>query len=293
LGEGGAVVAVLHLEGSIVMDDSGGFAGRSRPMIRARKVLPMLQELREDERVGAVVLHVNSPGGSALASDLLWREVGLLAKAKPVIASFADVAASGGYYLSAPVAEIFARSATLTGSIGVVGGKLVIGEGLRKVGVFSQTVTAASNATVFSPNRVFSDEQRVRFRQSLQRFYDGFVERVAEGRNVAFADVEPHCRGRVWTGRQAKERGLVDRRGDLQDAVERARVLAGLDALNFVRWDLPGHKVSMVERAVAGRLGAVGASLLGMVGMGPVAEVFAAHPGEPLAVLPFEVDWMG
>ncbi|MEQ1505889.1 MAG: S49 family peptidase, partial [Myxococcota bacterium] len=165
-GRRGAVVTVLHLQGPIVLDDR-----QSGASIGARKVAPILRRLREDDRVGAVVLHVDSPGGSALASDLIWREVSELRRRKPVVASFEDVSASGGFYLAAPANAIFVRPATLTGSIGVFGGKLVLGEGLRKLGVHTSEILGAPNANLFSPSRQFSPDQRDRFRASLQRFY--------------------------------------------------------------------------------------------------------------------------
>lgn len=228
-------VAVLHLQGPIVMDDKSG-----KIRIRARTVVKMLDELRKDDDVSAVVLHVNSPGGDALASDLIWREVEHLRTCKPVVACFEDVSASGGVYLAAPATEIFARPGTLTGSIGVFGGKFVAAEGLRKVGITTQSVLAAPNATLFSPSKHFTPEQRVRFKEKLQRFYDGFVHRVAAGRQVPEESIEPHCRGRVWTGRQALERGLIDRIGALDDAVIRSRSLAGIPA-DAPRADLSGQ----------------------------------------------------
>ncbi len=291
-GAGGTRIAVLHLQGPIVMEDGG-----RGTQIVARRVVPLLAAMREDDRVGAVVLHVDSPGGSALASDLMWREVDQLARAKPVVASFEDVAASGGYYLSAPAREIVARSTTLTGSIGVFGGKMVVAEGLRKLGVHSQEILGAPNANLYSPSRRFSPGQRVRFKESLQRFYDGFVQRVADGRNVDEEVIEPHCRGRVWTGRTARARQLVDRFGDLDVAVERARIHAGLDLGGFIRRDVAAHRVSWAAR-VAGRAmrqaSPLGASVqwLEQLVVGPsrqIIEVLWRHQGQAMAMLPFDL----
>jgi protease IV len=229
--EPSATVQVVHMEGPIMMDGRGG------KVIRAHKVTPVLRALRKADHVKAVVLHVNSGGGDAVASDLMWREVDLLRAEKPVVACFEDVAASGGYYLAAPAHEIVARKGTLTGSIGVFGGKLVMGEGMRSIGITTHEIAAAPNATVFSPSRRFTDDQRTRFKASMQRFYDGFVQRVAAGRKRPEDVIEPHCRGRVWTGRHALERGLIDSHGDLFDAVERARILAGLPIEGYRRRD--------------------------------------------------------
>jgi protease-4 len=268
-------------------------------LIRARKVAPVLRSLRKDANVAAVVLHVNSPGGSALASDLLWREVEQLQQEKPVIAVFEDVAASGGYYLAAPAAEIIARPGTLTGSIGVFGGKLVVAGGMRKVGVHVQEISAAPNATLFSAGHPFTADQRVRFRASLQRFYDGFVQRVATGRRRSPEAVEPYCRGRVWTGKAANERGLIDRQGDLTDGEERARNLAGLSERNWRRVEWSTRKHGLLARALGGALRrtspmgtSVGAGLevvrafLGD-GVAALASLVLRHASEPLAMLPF------
>ncbi|HHO52647.1 MAG TPA: hypothetical protein ENK18_17695 [Deltaproteobacteria bacterium] len=294
-------VGVLHLQGPVVVEE----APRG-PSIAARKVGPILRALREDDDVGAVVLHINSPGGSALASDLIWREVDELSKIKPVVASFEDTAASGGYYIAAPAAEILVRPGTLTGSIGVFGGKLVLAEGLRRVGVHSREVLGAPNANLFSAAHHFSEPQRVRFRRSLQRFYDGFVQRVADGRGKEEAIIEPHCRGRVWTGRAALQRELADRSGALDDAVDRARSLAGLSEGQFVRKDLSAYQVPLAARltqAMMRRHAPAALADLGLLGSalrlaqralpgasGVLAELILTHPEQPLAVLPFELE---
>jgi protease-4 len=284
-----ARVVVVHLQGGIVGDDESG-----RPAIRAQRVVPLLSELREDETVRAVVLHVHSPGGSAAASDLIWREVERLGADRPVIASFSDVSASGGYYLSTAAREIWARPETLTGSIGVFSGKLVVRDTLRGLGVRTQHVRAAPHALWLSPARPFDDFQRQRLREHTQRIYDGFVERTAAGRKREVAEVEPHCRGRVWTGRQAHARGLVDRLGDLDQAVERAAELAGLGDGRWSRVDVvpPTPKplgeviAAVVRRQVPGLEGALG--LLSTAAAW--TSVLAAHPGEPLALWPEPFD---
>ncbi len=286
-----AAVTVVHLQGPVVVDDRS-----PRPMIRARRVVEALTALRDNEAVKAVVLHIDSPGGSALASDLIWREVDLLRKAKPVIACFEGVAASGGYYLAAPAAEIVARPGTLTGSIGVFGGKLVAQEGLRLLGVHTQTVAAAPNANLYSPSQPFTDDQRARFKASLQRFYDGFVERVAAGRARPVDEVEPHCRGRVWTGRDARARGLVDRFGGVEVAVERARKLAGLSPGAYHTIDLnPDRPRRLLSRVISAGLRDLRPELAQIadgVLEQPVARglaLIAGLPGEALALLPLHL----
>jgi protease-4 len=281
-GRGTEKIAVLHLDGPIAMD-------RPHTGVGAKQVVPLLQQLEDDDDVAAVVLHVASPGGSAVASDLMWRRVDQLRRAKPVVACFEDVAASGGFYLSAPAQQIVARPGTLTGSRGVFGGTLVVGEGLRKAGVHTQAVLGAPHAAMYTASRPFTDAQRKRFRASLQRMYDGFVSRVAEGRGRSEDELEPHCRGRVWTGRAAKERGLVDHEGGLLDAIERARALASLPHLPVVHTS--PHDGFDPARFVRNQLshalpGAARAALTAMP-LDPSAELLLTHTGQPLALLPY------
>ena len=297
IGDGGAIVSVVHMEGPIVMDDNGPATN-----IRARKIVPLLAELRKNDDVGAVVLHINSGGGSALASDLMWREVEQIQRVKPVVALFEDVSASGGYYLAAPAAEIMARPGTLTGSIGVFGGKILAGEGLRKVGIHTQEISAAPNANLYSPSKPFTDAQRGRFKASLQRVYDDFVAKVASGRKRKEEDIEPHCRGRVWTGEAARQRGLVDRHGDLQDAIERARVLGGLHIGEYVQQHIDTRASTVFSRWMgqalkqARPMGAVAQVAIqatdrmfgGRVIRG--LELIATHQNEVLALMPFDLD---
>lgn len=289
-------VAVVHLEGAIVLDDDS-----ARTLVRARQVVPVLEALAKDDDVRAVVLAVSSPGGSAFASDLIWRAVDQLGQAKPVVAAYGDVAASGGVYLAASAAEIVARPESLTGSIGVVGGKLVAQEALRKVGVVVEPVALGPQALALSPARPFDTAQRERFRAMLQRTYDGFVERVARGRGQDVEAVEPHCRGRVWSGRDAHRLGLVDAEGELGDAVGRAAELAGLARGTWYRDDvvlrppqsLADVALSVVRRQTPG-LGAEAWSwVVRSVGGPSSAEwlrLVADHPGEPLALWPIPVE---
>ncbi len=279
VGAGEPLVAVVHLKGAVVISAKGQ---RGRSVIASRVTVPALRELREDERIEAVVLAVDSPGGSALASDLIWREVELLTRTKPVVAWFGDTAASGGYYLAAAASEILARPGTLTGSIGVVGGKLVVGKALASVGVHSEFVAAGPNAALYNPDRPFTPRQRARFRAVLQSTYDTFVQRVAAGRRKPEAAVEPYARGRVWTGRDALEHGLVDALGGLSDALLRARRLAGMTpGAPWRRLDLSFRPKSSVFSRLAPELLRVQALMPQL----PVeAQLLQDHPGEPLAL---------
>jgi protease IV len=225
-----------HRRGHVALVDvRGGIAtGRTRrsPMGRqagSDTVSAQLRAAHDNDRARAVVMRVDSPGGSAVASEVIWREVCRLREArKPVIVSMGDVAASGGYYISCSAEVIVALPATLTGSIGVYGGKLVVNNLLERLGVSTGTVQQGAHALMYSSRRRFSDEERARFAATVDAIYNDFVAKVAEGRRRPLADIEAVARGRVWTGQDALEAGLVDELGGLRDAVRIARERADL-----------------------------------------------------------------
>lgn len=200
----------------------------------ADTVIQALRQAERDKRIAAIVLHVDSPGGSALASDLIWREVLRLQKRKPVVTYMGNVAASGGYHVSVPANHIVAQATTLTGSIGIWGGKIVTAGLYEKLSAHREVLQRGRAASLYSDAAPFSDAEREKMRRSLEDGYARFKARVAEGRRMEIKRVAEIARGRVWTGRQALERGLVDELGDLQAAVEKARSLAGLDARRYV-----------------------------------------------------------
>jgi len=223
----GRRIAVVHVSGEIRegkgSDDlvMGSAAG-------AETVAKAIREAAADEKVAAIVLRIDSPGGSALASDLIWREAER--SKKPVVASLSDVAASGGYYVAVAADRIVAAPGTLTGSIGVVGGKIAIGGALEKVGVHTDVVSKGRNSGWLSPTERFSDGERDAFLGTMKDVYRLFTGKVAAGRKLELAKVESLAEGRVYTGRQALQAGLVDRLGSLDDAVDEARKLAGIEA---------------------------------------------------------------
>jgi protease-4 len=188
----------------------------------------LLERLREDDRVRGVVLRLDTPGGDGLASDLLWREISLVARAKPVVVSMGDVAASGGYYLAAAAHAVLAEAGTLTGSIGVVGGKLNL-EGLyQKLGIRREAVERGARAGLFSEARGFTPGERSVLRAEMESVYESFVLRVAEGRKLAPEVVERVAQGRVWSGARAQGLGLVDTLGGPLEALREAARRAGL-----------------------------------------------------------------
>ncbi|CAN3127378.1 signal peptide peptidase SppA [Mycobacterium sp. smrl_JER01] len=224
-------VAVVTVAGPIV---SGRGGRQMSPMGSSSSggdtIAAALREAAVDDDVAAIVLRVDSPGGSVTGSETIWREVvRTRERGKPVVASMGAVAASGGYYVSMAADTIVANAGTITGSIGVVTGKFVARELKDRLGVGSDTVRTNANADAWSVNAPFTDEQHAHVEAEADLFYTDFVERVAAGRRLSVDAVEQVARGRVWTGADALARGLVDELGGLRTAIRRAKALAGVD----------------------------------------------------------------
>ena len=224
-------VAVITVAGPIVGGRGGpGLSPFGRSSAGGDTIAAALRQATADDDVKAVVLRVDSPGGSVTASETIWREVSRVrAAGKPVVASMGSVAASGGYYVAMAAEVVVANPATITGSIGVITGKLVARELKDRLGVGSESLRTNANADAWSVNSPFTAEQHEMVEAEADLFYDDFVRRVAEARKMSIEDVGIVARGRVWTGADAIERGLVDELGGLRTAVRRAKVLAGLD----------------------------------------------------------------
>jgi protease-4 len=232
-------VGVVSLEGLIVSGPSRqppGWLPLPVPGAQAgsETLVQQLRAAAHNRRLAAVILYVDSPGGSALASDLIWREVDRLGKVKPVVVYMGNRAASGGYYVSTPARVIVAQAGTLTGSIGIWGGKFVTTGLFDKVRARREVVSRGKAAGLYSDALRFSDEERARVRADIGAGYARFKARVVEGRGLTDALVEEVAGGRVWTGEQALGRGLVDQLGDLHAAAAKARELAGLDPRRHV-----------------------------------------------------------
>jgi protease-4 len=241
------VVALVEGSGEIVL-------GRGRPSPRgpqlgSNRACAAFRAAREDERVKAVLFRIDSPGGSAVASDAIRREVELTRRAgKPVIVSMASVAGSGGYYIACPADVILAEPATITGSIGVFGGKVVIEELLEKVGLTSGAVERGSASRMFSLRRRFTEDERVRLGEMLDRVYTDFVQKVADGRGMTYDAVHEIARGRIWSGVDAVGNGLVDELGGLRDAAALARERGKLPADARVRPALHVPPLAQLKR---------------------------------------------
>jgi protease-4 len=229
------VAAIVPVVGAIGELGPPGAASRDQ-------LVPTLRRLAADRRVGAVVLYVDSPGGSALASERIHREVERLAAHKPVVACFGDVAASGGYYVAAGAHAIVARPQTITGSIGVVSARLVASELLATVGVRTEVVKNAPSADYLANPRPGTDTEKAIVERSIQAFYDRFLEVVGQGRRMTRDAVDAIARGRVWAGVDAHAQGLVDRLGGLTEAIEEARTRAGAPLEPVVAWPSGGEE---------------------------------------------------
>ncbi len=225
-------VGVISLTGIIVTGKSRHFPGGlpifGEGVVGSSTVQQLVRAALEDDRLAAVVVHVDSSGGSALASDLMWRELNLLARKKPVVVYMGDVAASGGYYISLPAHQIVCQRATLTGSIGVITAKLVTAEAHRKLAAHRYTLQRGKNADLYTDSRPWLGEQREKIEEQIEHAYRLFKERVSAGRKLSAQALEDVAGGRVWTGAQAQQNGLVDHLGDFLLAVENACALAGL-----------------------------------------------------------------
>ena len=233
LDKSGNIIAVYYAFGGI--DDTA--SASTEEGIQSEKVIKDLRKLREDETVKAVVLRVNSPGGSAYGSEQIWREVVLLKEAKPVIVSMGDYAASGGYYISCAADCIVADPTTLTGSIGIFGMFPNMENLLNdKLGLHFETVKTNANADMGNMTRSFNANEKVAMQKYINQGYKLFVQRCAEGRGMSVEAIEKIAEGRVWTGATAKELGLVDELGGLDRALEIAALKAGVESYSTVSY---------------------------------------------------------
>jgi protease-4 len=225
----GPHIAVVYALGNIIDGEGAGVLG-ARSEIASGTLVPALRAMGADDNVKAIVLRVDSGGGSAQASELIWGTLDEIKKKKPIIVSMSDVAASGGYYISAGATKIFAQPDTLTGSIGVIGGKLAIGGALDKFGVKTYPMGRGKRATMFTTLGAWNADERATIEALMRAVYVKFKGRVAAGRGKTPEQVEPIAQGHVWTGARAKEHGLVDELGGLDAAIAEAQKLANVPA---------------------------------------------------------------
>ncbi len=227
-------IAIIYAQGEIWYGEGG-------PNIIGQGIINnALKRARQDEDVKAIVVRVNSPGGSALTSDIIWREIEITKKTKPVVVSMGDVAASGGYYIAAGADKIFAEPTTITGSIGVFGTIPNISQLAENIGINAEQVGTNENAVEYSLFEPMKDNFRSNVKEGIEETYRIFLDRVAQGRDITIAQADSLAQGRVWSGVDAKRLGLVDELGGLDDAIAEAANLAGLE--NYGIKKLPKYK---------------------------------------------------
>ncbi|HSY20591.1 MAG TPA: signal peptide peptidase SppA, partial [Polyangiaceae bacterium] len=248
-------IGLLYFDGDIVDGRSQRIPLLDMRLVGSYTMADSIRELRDDDTVRAVVLRIESPGGSSLASDVMWRELFLLAKKKPLIVSMGTVAASGGYYIASASKDIFALPLTITGSIGVFYGKANLSGLLAKLGVTVDTYKTAPRADAESMFRGFTPDEERELSRKVDQFYDTFLDRIQQGRGMSKTETDAVGRGRVWTGQQAYDRHLVDHLGGLRDALREARTLASLPEDAPIE-ELPKENSSLLQLA----LDAVGVS---------------------------------
>lgn len=232
-------IAVIYAQGQILNGEG------SVSYIGEGSINRALRKARLNDKVKAIVLRVNSPGGSALTSDLIWREIELTKKVKPVVVSMGDLAASGGYYISCNADRIFADPATITGSIGVYGMYPNFKDLANEYGVNAEVVSTHKNASSYSPFRSVDPKFKEVQTESVETIYDTFVNRVAAGRNMTFEQVDAIAQGRVWTGADAIKNGLVDELGNIDNAIAYAAEKVEIDKFKVVSY--PEYEVNFKD----------------------------------------------
>ncbi len=303
-------VSVVFATG-VIMPGESRFDNFQGKIAGSETIVSELEAVAEDEDVDVVILRVDSPGGSALASDLIWKAIVDVQKEKPVIVSMSGMAASGGYYISCLADSIFADAGTLTGSIGVYAGKMSRSAMYEKIGVNREFITRGDNALLFSDEGGFSASQRKLFQNQLDGFYERFLSKVADGRNLTRDEAHAVAQGRVWTGYQGLEAGLVDELGGLHRALTSAKWTLGLKATDKISVITFGEEMTPMERMLlrslrqGGMFGQLGASLVSLDPMlaggvtipqlldtlrndGVMAAV-SLMDGRPVAMMPFSL----
>jgi protease-4 len=295
----GPRIAVIYAAGAIA-GGASGFDPLNGPTLGSDTLIDYIRSARKDDSIRAIVLRIDSPGGSAAASDAIWRELVITRDGEdlPLVASMSDLAASGGYYIAAPAETIVAQPSTLTGSIGVFGGKFVTGGLYEKLGLRIESTSIGKYAEMNSPARPFNADEVKKVDEHIRAVYDDFVGKVAESRKKSREEIHRIAQGRVWTGQQAKDNGLVDELGGLDRAIALAKELADIapeEEVEIVTYPQPASLYELIveqfstesrSRSMLGWLAASVSSeereLLRAL-RGP-ATMF--RRGEPLALMP-------
>jgi protease IV len=297
----GPRIAVIYAAGAIAGGKSG-FDPVNGAVAGSETLIEYIRRARRDTSVRAIVLRIDSPGGSASASDAIWRELIVARQEKPdrpLVASMSDLAASGGYYIAMPAQVIVAQPSTLTGSIGIFGGKIVTGGVYEKLGARIESTSVGRHAEINSPVRPYTPDEVKKLQEQLQSFYDQFVEKAADSRHTTPEKIDALAQGRVWTGRQAKQNRLIDELGGLDYAVtiakQRAKIAADAE-VEIVTYPPRKTLYEIVTDELSGssQSRALGAWLNANLSGGELDVLRAVRGplglfrrGEPLALMPF------
>jgi len=297
----GPRIALIYAAGTINVGKSG-WDPVNGPIVGSETLTDYIRQARRDSSVRAIVLRVDSPGGSTIASDAIWRELMVAKnerKDRPIVVSMSNLAASGGYYIALPAQVIVAEPSTLTGSIGIFGGKVVTGGVYEKLGAHIESTSLGKNAELESPARPYNQEELGKLQEQLQAFYDQFIEKVAESRHTTPEKIDQIAQGRVWTGHQAKQNGLVDELGGLDAALAVAKQRAKIPPDSDVQLSIYPPRKSFYE-LLSDQFGgssdsmAVSAWLSMNLSKGEIEALRVMrgplsifHRGEPLAMMPF------
>ncbi len=253
-----STIAIINAAG-VITSGRSGYDPVNGPLVGSDSIVEAIREVRANRSVKAIVLRVDSPGGSSVASDVIWRELLITrSSTRPLIVSMSDLAASGGYYISLAGDVIVAQPGTLTGSIGVYTGKFVTGGTFEKLGANIEATSKGRHAEIYSPDRRFTPEERAAVQASMQAVYDEFVERAADSRHMTPEKIDEVAQGRVWTGQQAKAIGLVDQLGGLYTAIDVAKQRARIPAEEEVNLIVYPRRRSMFELLSEGLQSPVG-----------------------------------
>jgi protease-4 len=288
----GPKIAVLYAVGTIASGRSS-FDSPTGAVLGSETFLDWIRTARADDSIRAIVLRIDSPGGSAIASDVIWRELMITRGIKPIVVSMGDVAASGGYYIALPGQAIVAQPGTLTGSIGVVTGKYVVAGLMDKLGIGTAAVSEGKFAEIDSPFRPYTPAERAKVEEQMHATYELFVAKVAAARGMTPEKIDAIAQGRVWTGHQAREIGLVDALGGLREAIVIAKQRAKLDPTKDVEIVAYPQKRGLLE-LMSSSFGSGASAAMELLRGAPAAREVATasarwqlfRNGEPLTLMP-------
>jgi protease-4 len=243
------VFALIYGTGGIVRGESELDPLFGEITMGSDTVVEAFHQAIENKEVKAIIFRVDSPGGSYIASDTIWHEVARArGEGKPVVVSMGNVAGSGGYYVAMGADRIFAQPGTITGSIGVVGGKMVVTELWEKIGISWDAVHTSPNATTWSPNHNYTDKQWSHLQAELDRIYSDFLSKASRGREMSMEEIRAVAQGKIWTGAEAQKAGLVDELGGVSEAIKRAKKLIGIQGEVDIKLKVFPQRKSFLQR---------------------------------------------